>query len=67
MLYEVITHPDQQDLLYDVAMAAEKLDRLDVAEQRLKRLIELSPDNAQALNALGYTLVDRTHRAEEVV
>ena len=42
-----------------------ELDRLDEVESRLKRVIELKPDNAQALNALGYTLVDRTPRAEE--
>jgi tetratricopeptide (TPR) repeat protein len=58
-------HPDDLDLLYDTAMVAEKIDKIDVAEARLKRLIELAPDNAQALNALGYTLVDRTSRAEE--
>ena len=57
--------PDAPDLLYDVAMLAEKLDRLDVAEARLRRLIELKPDDPQALNALGYTLVDRTARIEE--
>jgi tetratricopeptide (TPR) repeat protein len=57
--------PDAPDLLYDVAMLAEKLDRLDVAEARLRRLIELKPDDPQALNALGYTLVDRTARTEE--
>ena len=58
-------HPDEPDLLYDAAMVAEKLDQIDVAEARLKRLIEISPENAQALNALGYTLVDRTPRTEE--
>jgi Flp pilus assembly protein TadD len=57
--------PDSADLLYDVAMVAEKLNRLDEVESRLKRVIELKPDNAQALNALGYTLVDRTQRAAE--
>jgi tetratricopeptide (TPR) repeat protein len=57
--------PDSADLLYDVAMVAEKLNRLDEVESRLKRVIELKPDNAQALNALGYTLVDRTKRAQE--
>jgi tetratricopeptide (TPR) repeat protein len=57
--------PDSADLLYDAAMVAEKLDRLDEVEARLKRVIELKPDNAQALNALGYTLVDRTPRAVE--
>jgi len=68
--YAVLTqaleaHPDDPDLLYDVAMAAEKLGRLDVAEAKLLRLIELKPTNAQALNALGYTLVDRTTRLAE--
>jgi tetratricopeptide (TPR) repeat protein len=57
--------PDSPDLLYDVAMVAEKLDRIDEVESRLKRVIELRPDSAQALNALGYTLVDRTQRAAE--
>jgi tetratricopeptide (TPR) repeat protein len=58
-------HPDSTDLLYDSAMVAEKLGRVDEAEKRLKRLVELKPDDAQALNALGYTLVDRTGRTEE--
>jgi len=62
---ELAGDPDSTELLYDVAMVAEKLDRLDEVESRLKRVIELKPDNAQALNALGYTLVDRTARAEE--
>ncbi|MDQ2962729.1 MAG: tetratricopeptide repeat protein [Pseudomonadota bacterium] len=68
--YAVLTaalagEPDSAELLYDVAMVAEKLDRLDEVESRLKRVIELKPENAQALNALGYTLVDRTQRAAE--
>jgi tetratricopeptide (TPR) repeat protein len=57
--------PDQPDFLYDSAMVAEKLDKLDVVEANLKRLIALQPGNAQALNALGYTLVDRTPRTAE--
>ena len=61
----LVVNPDSADLLYDVAMVAEKLDRLDEVESRLSKLIELKPDNAQALNALGYTLVDRTPRTAE--
>jgi len=57
--------PDDPDLLYDMAMVAEKLDQIDVVEQKLRRLIELKPANAHALNALGYTLVDRTPRVAE--
>ena len=55
-------YPDNTSLLYDVALAAEKIDRIDIVESRLLRLIELEPDSAQAYNALGYTLADRTDR-----
>ncbi len=58
-------HPDNPDLLYDAAMMAEKLDRVDDAEKRLRRVVELRPESAQAWNALGYTLVDRTDRHTE--
>ena len=57
--------PDQPELLYDVALAAEKIDRIDIAEVNLRRLIVLKPDHAQAYNALGYTLADRTDRLAE--
>lgn len=53
------------ELLYTRAMLAEKLDRFDVLEADLQTIIEREPDNAQALNALGYTLADRTDRYEE--
>ncbi len=57
--------PDDPDLLYDRAMAAEKLGLLDVLETNLRRVIELRPDAAHAYNALGYTLADRNLRLEE--
>lgn len=53
------------ELLYSRAMLAEKMDRLDILEADLRRIIEREPENAQALNALGYTLADRTDRYEE--
>ncbi|MDA8129309.1 MAG: tetratricopeptide repeat protein [Betaproteobacteria bacterium] len=60
-------YPDSADLLYDHAMAAEKLGKLDVLEADLRRVIVLRPDDAQAYNALGYTLADRTQRLTEAV
>lgn len=59
------TSPDAGELLYDRAMIAERLNRLDAAEADLRRLITLQPEHAHAYNALGYTLVDRTDRLEE--
>ena len=53
------------DLLYARAMLAEKMDRLELMEQDLRRILVKEPDHVQALNALGYTLADRTDRYEE--
>ena len=58
-------HPESPDLIYDMALIAERMDKIDEAEARLTKLVELKPDDAQALNALGYTLVDRTKRTSE--
>lgn len=58
-------HPESPDLIYDMALVAERMDKIDEAEARLTKLVELKPDDAQALNALGYTLVDRTKRTSE--
>jgi len=57
--------PGNPELLYDHAMAAEKLDRLPAMEASLRKLIELRPDNAHAYNALGYSLADRNLRLDE--
>ncbi len=53
------------DLLYEQAMMAEKIDRMDDAERLLRQVIELKPDNAHAFNALGYSLADRNLRLPE--
>jgi tetratricopeptide (TPR) repeat protein len=57
--------PDNPDLLYDYAMAAEKVNRIDVLESNLRKLIRLKPDHAHAYNALGYTFADRNERLDE--
>src|SRR3569833_3679186 len=46
-------------------MVAEKLDKLDLMESDLKRELAREPDNIDALNALGYTLADRSRRYGE--
>lgn len=55
------------DLLYARAMLAEKLDRLDILERDLRAILAVEPDNAEALNALGFTLADRTERYDEAL
>jgi tetratricopeptide (TPR) repeat protein len=56
---------DQPDLLYDYAMLADKVGRVDLLESSLRKLIKLRPDNAQAYNALGYSFADRNERLDE--
>ncbi len=59
------TLPDSADILYDSAMLAERLSRLEDAERRLRRVIEMEPKRAHAYNALGYSLADRNTRLDE--
>ena len=56
---------DDSDLLYEQAMMAEKLGRLDDMERLLRRAIEIKPENPHAHNALGYSLADRGLRLPE--
>lgn len=57
--------PQDTDVIYEQAMMAEKLGRLEQMEQLLRRAIQLKPDNAAAYNALGYSLADRGLRLPE--
>lgn len=57
--------PDDTELLYETALAAERLERVADAERHLRRVIELKPESAQGYNALGFTLADRNVRLDE--
>ena len=57
--------PDQPELLYDYALTAEKLERFDLLESNLRKLIQVRPDHAHAYNALGYSYAERNLRLPE--
>lgn len=59
--------PEDTDLLYQTAMAADKLDKLELFEKLIRKLMKISPDNAHAYNALGYSLLDRKVRIPEAM
>lgn len=59
--------PDNTSLLYARALMAEKVGDLKLTEKDLLAIIKREPSNAQALNALGFTLADRTHRYNEAL
>ncbi len=57
--------PNNPELLYDYAMLAEKIERMDILEASLRKLIAIRPEHAHAYNALGYSLADRNQRLPE--
>lgn len=59
--------PDDPRLLYARALFSAEHEDLASSEKDLRRVIELKPDDAEALNALGYTLADRTDRRAEAL
>ncbi|MEX2498886.1 MAG: tetratricopeptide repeat protein [Wenzhouxiangellaceae bacterium] len=68
LLTDALTRlPGSSALLYARAMAAVNDDELSLAEQDLRAIIQNDPENAVALNALGYTLSDRTDRQREAM
>jgi tetratricopeptide (TPR) repeat protein len=62
---ELKKEPDQPELLYDFALTAEKLERFDLLEANLRKLIQVRPDHAHAYNALGYSFAERNMRLPE--
>jgi tetratricopeptide (TPR) repeat protein len=61
----VSRYPDSPDLLYDFALAAEKMGNTEQMEKALRKVMAVVPDNHHAYNALGYSLAERGVRLEE--
>lgn len=61
----LVDFPDEKDLLYTRALIAEHLGKIDVMEADLKKILAKEPNNAEALNALGYTLLNDEKRYRE--
>jgi len=61
----VANMPNSNELIYDYAMAAERVQQFTVLETQLRKLIKIKPDFAQAYNALGYSFAERNIKLEE--
>ncbi len=61
----ILKQPENPDLLYDHAMSAERVDKIDTMEKSLRKVISINPESAHAYNALGYTLADRNLRLDD--
>ncbi|MFT7223498.1 MAG: tetratricopeptide (TPR) repeat protein [Cellvibrionaceae bacterium] len=63
----VTEYPDNIDLRYVRSGFYEQMDKLQLMESDLRHILALEPENATALNALGYFLTNRTQRYEEAL
>ena len=61
----LVRYPNDPDLLYDLAMVADKLGKPDEMEALLRQVIAMKPEFPHAYNALGYALADRNERLPE--
>jgi len=59
--------PDDTRLLYGRALLNDELNHTEAAVRDLRRVLALKPDDASAMNALGYTLADRTEQQTEAL
>jgi tetratricopeptide (TPR) repeat protein len=59
--------PNTPELVYDYALAAERVNKLDIMESELRKTIAAKPDFAAAYNALGYSFADRNIKLDEAV
>ena len=65
---EILTKiPDDPDVLYMRAITATKVKKWDIAELDLKKILKQNPNNANALNALGFTLSFQKERIQEAL
>ncbi len=62
---ELERYPEDEGLLYARAFLYERMGRVDDALRELQALLDRNPDDPIALNAVGYTLADRTDRYDE--
>ena len=60
-------YPDDPQLLYARALLWERRDDIPRAEADFRKILAIDADDVNALNALGYTLADRTDRYQEAL
>jgi tetratricopeptide (TPR) repeat protein len=59
--------PDQEDLLFSKGILLDKIGRFDESMAIMKRILELNPNHAPALNYLGYSYADRSIHLQEAL
>lgn len=58
-------YPEDTELLYARGLVLAQMNMIEEHEKDMRELLKRDPNNAHALNALGYTLADSTTRYDE--
>lgn len=61
----LIEDPSLTNILYARAMAYENLEKIDLMENDLRKILSIDSKNSNTLNALGYSLIIHTKRYDE--
>ena len=61
----LIEDPSLTNILYVRAMAYENLEKIDLMENDLRKILSIDSKNSNTLNALGYSLIIHTKRYDE--
>ncbi len=67
LLDQALSEDDSDAVRYARAMLAERQGNVALMESDLRTIIRRTPDNATALNALGYSLSNHTNRYDEAL
>jgi len=58
---------EKENIIFQRGAMYERMKKIDLAEQQFRKVLEMDPDSAGALNYLGYMLADRNIRLQEAL
>jgi tetratricopeptide (TPR) repeat protein len=62
-----VSKEEKQDVWFQRGAMYERMKKIDLAEAEFRKILEINPDSAPALNYLGYMLADRNIKLPEAL
>jgi tetratricopeptide (TPR) repeat protein len=62
-----VSKEEKEDIWFQRGAMYERMKKIDLAETEFRKILEVNPDNAPALNYLGYMLADRNVKLPEAL
>jgi tetratricopeptide (TPR) repeat protein len=61
------TDDEKENVIFQRGAMYERMKKIELAEEQFRKVLEMDPDSAAALNYLGYMLADRNMRLQEAL